>query len=574
MSAGIIVFGAPGCARREIVAESSAGGAATLAGLGGRADVGPHEVRVSAPTATTPRDETPSEAASAPPKPAETRVAEAPVPAARLDRSLREWLSAAGSARARILIAYIVLLALAAALGLFGFRHALLLRLDDEVDDAMRQEVLELERLLEDGRDPDTGKPFTSLRELFDTYFARNVPSRDEAFIGFVDGKTYQSSTLARFPLDSLPREALDYGEALGSQTPGEEGRATGRFATEVGEALYRATRIDDFQNDAGAFLVLILPDNEREEIGDLVTYGGAATLGVLLLASAFAWLIAGRVLKPVAQLTDTARSISQSDLTHRIEVTGGGQAAEMARSFNAMLDRLEAVFRSQREFVRDANHELRDPLTIIRGHLELMGDDEHDEERRRTITILLDELDRVGRIVGDLQLLAEARQPGFLDLEWIDADVLSHELVSKASGLAGRRWMLDEAATGTFFADRHRLTEAVMNLAHNAVQHTTEADTIAIGASLGESEVRLWVRDTGAGISVSDQAIIFDRFKRGADAHRRYSGGGLGLAIVRAVAEAHGGRVKLDSRLGEGATFTIVVPKQANQGAAEWPES
>ena len=127
-------------------------------------------------------------------------------------------------------------------------------------------------------------------------------------------------------------------------------------------------------------------------------------------------------MLKPVGALTDTARSISQSDLTHRIDVRGGGEAAEMARSFNAMLDRLEAVFRNQREFVRDANHELRDPLTIIRGHLELMGDDEDPEDRERTIGIVLDEVDRIGRIVGDLQLLAEAGQPGFLDLEWIDA--------------------------------------------------------------------------------------------------------------------------------------------------------
>jgi two-component system, OmpR family, sensor kinase len=500
------------------------------------------------------------------------RVADVPAPAERHE-GVRNWLGAAGSARARILIAYIVLLALAATLGLYGFRTALLLRLNDEVDDAMRQEVLELERLLEDGRDPDTGEPFTSLRELFDTYFARNVPSRDEAFIGFVEGQRYKSSTLARFPLDSLPREALDYGESLGSRLPGEEGSATGRFDTEVGEAHYRATRID-FQDDVGAFLVTILPANEREEIADLLTYGGAATLAVLLLASACAWLIAGRVLRPVALLTDTARSISQSDLTHRIDVRGGGEASEMAHSFNAMLDRLEAVFRNQREFVRDANHELRDPLTIIRGHIELMAEDDDREERQRTITIVLDELDRIGRIVGDLQLLAEAGQPGFLDLEWIDAELLSHELISKASALNAREWVLDEAATGTFFADRHRLTEAVMNLAHNAVQHTTEGDTIAVGASLNEYDARIWVRDTGEGISVPDQSIIFDRFTRGSDAHRRYAGGGLGLAIVKAIAEAHGGHVELESRRGEGATFTIVIPKQANEGVAEWPES
>jgi two-component system OmpR family sensor kinase len=491
----------------------------------------------------------------------------------RPQRRVRDWLGAAKSARSRILIAYVVLLALAAALGLFGFRHALLLRLDDEVDDAMRQEVLELDRLLEDGRDPDTGRPFASLNELFKTYFARNVPSRGEAFLGFSEGKLTHSTTLARFPLDRVPVELVAYGRQLSSRLPGEERSATGRINTARGEAHYRAARIN-FHGDLGAFVVTILPSTERGEIADLLTYGGAAALAVLLIASACAWLIAGRVLKPVGLLTDTARSISQSDLTHRIDARGTGEAAEMARSFNAMLDRLEAVFRSQREFVRDANHELRDPLTIIRGHLELMAQDDHDEERQRTIKILLDELDRVGRIVTDLQLLAEAEQPGFLDLEWIDAEFLSHELISKATALEARKWELDEAGAGTFFADRHRLTEAVMNLAHNAVQYTTPDDTIAIGSALNNGEVRIWVRDTGEGISVSDQPIIFDRFTRGSEANLRYQGGGLGLAIVKAIAEAHGGRVELESRRGEGATFTIVVPKEANEGAAEWPES
>jgi two-component system, OmpR family, sensor kinase len=496
-------------------------------------------------------------------------VVELPETAER--HSVRDWLGAAGSARSRILIAYVVLLALAAALGLLGFRHALLLRLDDEVDDAMRQEVLELERLLEDGRDPDTGRPFTALTELFNTYFKRNVPSRDEALIGFVEGKRYKSSTLARFPLDRIPNEALLYGAALGSRSPGDEGRATGRIDTELGEAHFRATRID-FQEDVGAFLVLILPANEKEEIGDLLTYGGAATLGVLLIASACAWLIAGRVLKPVRMLTETAQSISQSDLTQRIEARGTGEAADMARSFNAMLDRLEAVFRSQREFIKDTNHELRDPLTIVRGHLELLGDD--PDERRRTVKLVLDELDRMGRIVDDLQLLAEVDQPGFLRLEWIDGELFAEELISKAKALAPRRWALEHAGAGSFLADRHRLTEAVMNLAHNAVQHTEENDAIGIGTAVSDGEVWISVRDTGTGISVSDQERIFDRFTRGSDAHIRYRGGGLGLAIVKAIAEAHGGHVDLESRLGEGSTFTMIVPRQATEGAAVGADS
>jgi signal transduction histidine kinase len=322
----------------------------------------------------------------------------------------------------------------------------------------------------------------------------------------------------------------------------------------------------------AGAFVVTILPAAELDEIGDLQLYGAGATLVVLLIASAIAWLIAGRVLRPVRLLTETARSISQSDLTQRIRVRGGGgDAAEMARSFNAMLDRIEAILQGERKFVQDASHELRDPLQICRGHLELIGDE--PEERLATLALVTDELDRMGRMVDDLQLLAEAEQPDFLRVEWIDLGALARELVTKASALGSRPWELDHAADGTILADRHRLTEAVMNLAHNAVQHTDERETIAIGTSLSKDEARLWVRDTGAGVPVSDQARIFNRFTRGTGARRRYRGGGLGLAIVRAIAEAHGGKVELQSRLGQGSIFTIVIPRPPEE-SGRWPGS
>jgi two-component system, OmpR family, sensor kinase len=492
------------------------------------------------------------------------RVAEPPESAVRQKRRFRDRLGAARSARSRILIAYVVLLAIALVVALLGFRQFLLIRLEEEVHNDLRQEALELDQLLLDGRDPETGRPFASLEALFDVYFARNVPSREEAFLGFVEGELHRSSSLARFPLDRLPAEALSDWELLATRSPGEEQAATGRIDTALGEAYFRAERIV-FGEAVGAFVITILPVEERGAIGNFLTYGGAAALGVLLLASACAWLIAGRVLEPVRLLTDTARSISQSDLTGRIEVHGTGEAADMARSFNAMLDRLEAVFQSQREFVQDANHELRDPLTIIRGYIQLMDVD--PDERERAARLALDELDRVAAIVDDLKLLAEADQPGFLRLDWSDLEAFTHELVSKGMALAPRRWVVDHAGEGRFFADRHRLTEAVMNLAHNAVQHTVDSDEIAIGTSANDGSVTISVRDTGTGISASDQVTIFDRFARGADAHLRYSGSGLGLAIVKAVAEAHGGSVELKSRLGEGSTFTIVLPRDAGEG-------
>jgi two-component system, OmpR family, sensor kinase len=497
--------------------------------------------------------------------------AEAEEPSEQPRRGIRDWLGAADSARTRILIAYVILLALALMLAVFGFRQFLLFRLEEQVDNALRQEVLELDQLLTNGRDPATGRPFATLEALFDTYFARNVPSEEEAFLGFVEGKLYRSSTLARFPLDRLPAERLPEWEQLASRSAGDEREATGRIDTRLGEAHFRTERIR-FENDVGAFVVTILPADERKAISDFVTYGGAAALGVLLIASALAWAIAGRALEPVRQLTETARSISQSDLTRRIEVRGTGEAAEMARSFNAMLDRLESVFQSQREFVQDANHELRDPLTIVRGHLQLLEDD--PDERRRTVQLVTDELDRMGTIVEDLKLLAEADQPGFLRLEWIDLEAFTQELHSKASALAPRGWAIDHAGDGALLADRHRLTQAVMNLAHNAVQHTAESDTIAISTAVRGDHVRITVRDTGVGISVPDQAAIFDRFTRGTGAHLRYGGSGLGLAIVKAIADAHHGIVELESRLGEGATFTIVVPRDASQGGASGQNS
>jgi two-component system OmpR family sensor kinase len=477
-------------------------------------------------------------------------------------RATRDWFGAARSARSRILILYVILLAVAAVLALFAFRHVLNDRLASQTDDSLQQEILELDRLVTDGRDPATSRPFASLRALFETYLRRNVPGNEEGMLVFIDGELFKD-VKPRYPLDQLPAEQLADWEALSRRGAGEGRSVTGTYDTVLGEARYRVAQVR-LDEEVAAFVVTILPAKEIEENRELFLYGIVATLAVLLIASAIAWLIAGRVLAPVQQLTSTARSISQSDLTQRIPERGRGEAADMARSFNSMLDRLEGVFQSEREFIQDASHELRDPLTICRGHLELIGED--PEERRETISIVLDELDRIGRIVDELQTLAEAGQPDFLRADWADIGVLTDELTAKASALATRHWALDATAEGVVFTDRHRLTEAVMNLAHNAVQHTELEDTIAIGSAFNGSEARIWVRDTGTGIAVSDQERIFDRLTRGRGAHSRYRGGGLGLAIVRAVAEAHGGRVELESRLGEGSTFTIVIPRHPNE--------
>jgi two-component system OmpR family sensor kinase len=312
----------------------------------------------------------------------------------------------------------------------------------------------------------------------------------------------------------------------------------------------------------SGVFAVAINLSGELTEVNEALQIAAGVNIGVLILASMLAWVIAGRVLTPLRLLRDTARSISETDLTRRIPVEGDDELADLARTFNEMLDRLEEAFASQKEFISDAGHELRTPITIIRGHLDVMGDD--PQERRETLDLVADELDRMSRLVNDLVLLARANRPDFLLPETVDLDDLTHELFAKASGLAQRDWRLGNVGSGRIVADRQRLTQAVMNLSQNAVTHTHNGDAVELGSSLSNGRVRLWVKDTGPGVPEHERTRIFERFVRLDDAPRE--GAGLGLAITRAVAEAHGGRVDLDSRPGDGTRFTVIIPTEPPQ--------
>ena len=154
-----------------------------------------------------------------------------------------------------------------------------------------------------------------------------------------------------------------------------------------------------------------------------------------------------------------------------------------------------------------------------------------------------------MSRFVDDLLLLAKAERDDFLRLDRLELGALTDELFDKACALGARSWKLEGRGEALLHADRQRLTQAVMGLAQNAVQHTSDGDPIWLGSATAGGEARLWVRDAGPGVSFADQQRIFERFARAQASHRRSDGAGLGLAIVRAIAEAHGGRVELSSR-------------------------
>jgi signal transduction histidine kinase len=315
--------------------------------------------------------------------------------------------------------------------------------------------------------------------------------------------------------------------------------------------------------NHNGTLVAAKLLGGEREEVEDAVQVAIGVSLVVMLLASLFIWLAAGRAVSPLQALAHAAHAITETDLSRRIPVRGNDEIAQLGRTFNGMLDRLEIAFANQKEFIADISHELRTPITVIRGHLETLGDD--PRERREAAAVIEDELSRMSRMVDDLLLLIRAPRPDFLRPQLIDLDLLTHDVLTKAQSLGDRRWRLDGTGVGLLRGDPQRLTQALMNLAENAVKHTKDGEVIALGSSLHGSEARLWVRDEGPGIPPSAQQRIFERFAHtGGDGRASpLSGAGLGLSIVKAIAEAHGGRVELDSRPGFGATFTVVVPAQ-----------
>ncbi|HEX5018722.1 MAG TPA: HAMP domain-containing sensor histidine kinase [Actinomycetes bacterium] len=455
--------------------------------------------------------------------------------------------------RARVVLWYLGLLALALIVAVLALRQFLLVSLDESVDASLQQEAEEMS-LFVTSTDPRTGEPYDEdLKRIFTDFVAGDVPEVAEGSLFLINGRPYRADRGADAGL--LDDQALvDRWASLTEPT-------FGNVETELGPARWLAVPITADGEVAGTFITTHFTALELNDINQAVRLMAVTTGGMLLVVSVVGWLTVGNAVAPIRRLTRTARNISDSHLSERIPVTGNDEVAELTRTFNSMLDRIENAFADQRTFLDDIGHELRTPLTIVRGNLELLPDD--PVERQQTLALCLDELDRMNRYVNELILLAKAEKPDFLQVAPVDLTELTEGIRSRASSLSSERvWQVDVAAPAIIEADPERLTQAWLNLVTNAVQHTEAGGVIGLGSSVVDDEARLWVRDDGPGVPLEEQEHIFERFGRGRDktAHRR-DGTGLGLAIVSAIARAHGGRVRIDSRPGHGARFTIIVP-------------
>ncbi len=466
------------------------------------------------------------------------------------------WRPSQGvSARFRILLWCTLLVAVALAASVVTTRIILLRQLSAEADSELVHEVAEVAAIQRTGLDPLTRRPFVDADQVLEVALARAAPIRSEELLAVSEG-----SVFARVP--GHPMLPLERDQGLVRQWSQVTRQTFGTISTSAGTVRYLAVPVSLHSvpgTGPDVFVAASFLAREQADVNN--TVGIAATVGViaLLLAIALAWLIAGRILAPVRDLEEAARSITESDLSHRLDVRGHDELARLSADFNEMLDRVERAFTSQRQFIDDASHELRTPITVIRGHLELLGDD--PGERETVQAIMLDELDRMSRMVNELLLLARAERPDFLQLAEVDIATVTRDVRAKATALADRRWLDGGCAEVDVVADGQRLTQAWMQLAQNAVQQTDEGASIEIGSRVRGGILEVWVADSGPGVPVADRDTIFERFAVVGEDRRTAEHFGLGLPIVRAIAEAHHGRVRVETSSMGGALFTVELP-------------
>ncbi len=292
----------------------------------------------------------------------------------------------------------------------------------------------------------------------------------------------------------------------------------------------------------------------------------GAVTLVGALLAALW---IGTRFSRPLRRMAGVAAQVDAGDLHPRIHDVEreGEEVRVLADAFNHMLDRLGDAFVGQRAFVADASHELRTPLTVIRGQLEVLAAQAHpsEEEVRRVERLVQAEVARITRLVDDLLLLAKSEQAQFLRVQPVELESFVRDLWDGIVLLgAQRRFELGTIPAGTLLADPDRLAQALRNLLRNAIEHTApERGLVRLEIErAGAGRLRFVVQDDGPGIAPEQRERVFDRFHRTDAARDRASGGaGLGLAIVRAIAEAHGGTVRAGATASGGASLELELP-------------
>jgi signal transduction histidine kinase len=486
---------------------------------------------------------------------------------ARRSRGVR-W-----SVRSRILAS--ILLVTTLGMGVAGLtsylfqRERTLVEIDERLYQRVESARTSLSRDATIGTDETPSAATPSSRVFDDASTAvrsvlTHVPAlRNESALGMVDGvATYIPRLAPAFRIDEVPGlvERIDSETADGSVVIGTSLSANGWYRyvavpiTVVADPDHTATYVAAFDINA-----------ELADRNSFFATYAVVSIVVIAAIGVVGWFVAGRLLRPIRSLRLAASRITGSDLNERIPVAGRDDVSELTETVNDMLDRLDGAMTSQRQLLDDVRHELKTPITIVRGHLEVL-DIRNVDEVGAARSLAIDELDRMARLVDDIESLAETTIA--LSLRPTDVADLSADVYAKAGVIPGHDWVLAERANATVEVDQDRITQAWLQLADNAAKYSPAGSTIELGSTDHGSAVEFWISDNGPGIRPAAVERIFERFGR-VDTGRGIRGSGLGLPIVQAIAQAHGGTVNLASSP-QGSRFGIVVPTRERAAPTE----
>ncbi len=312
--------------------------------------------------------------------------------------------------------------------------------------------------------------------------------------------------------------------------------------------------------------------EHTLRQLAMLLAVISATVLGMAWMGSRW---VADEALTPVEVLSATAEQISGSSLKTRISLNAPyAEFQRLAQVFNAMLERLQSLLEIQRRFMADAAHELKTPLTVIKGNVEVtLKKDRSAEEYREVLIGNLAQVERLITLTRPLLTLARfAGERPPVTLTPLALEPLLKDLIGELAVLAEDRTItltLDAHSVPPVMGDEGWLRHLLINLLDNALRYTPSGGTVLVSLGHSGEQVVIAVKDTGQGIAPEHVPHLFERFYRAEPARDRDSGGsGLGLAIVKEIAEAHGGTVQVESTVGHGSVFTVMLPVAVREGS------
>jgi len=452
------------------------------------------------------------------------------------------------SLRLRLTILYALLLAAGLAAFSFGVYLVARERIYNAVDSDLRDQTNLIIAALEPLEAPVTAADISRRRLELD----------DAASIGAIfqirdpeGGVLYASAEPVGRSLPSPPQNDLEKPTYVTSEVQGRRFRVLYERIARDGQTFAVVEHALSLKQTDGALA----------EIREALLIGGVA---ILLITGGFTYTLAWQALDPIRELSRLARDIERtSDFSRRLQPRGGAELKELIETFNAMIERVEKALLSQRAFLADSSHELRRPLTVLRANIDVLKDPSVTKDQRdaclREMSV---DAEGMGRLLSDLLLLSREEAQA-IERAPVDYTAVCRDVANRLQAQDHRHEVVVQVEDSVRLrGDKQRLSQMLSNLLDNAASYTPQGGRIELKLSRTDHVARTEVHDTGRGIPADEAPHIFERFYRGEAARvSGRDGAGLGLSIVKYIAEAHGGTVSVKSEPGLGATFTVDLP-------------